>query len=288
MIITQTIRDVRRQVSEWRTNGRTVGLVPTMGALHAGHLSLLDRSGRDCDRTIATIFVNPLQFGPNEDFKTYPRPFERDVELLRERGCDLLFAPRAADLFPDGAGTLEEFHTQVRVRRLGDGLCGEFRPDHFTGTATIVMKLFMIAMPDVAFFGEKDYQQLQIIRRMVKDLDVPIKVEPVTTMRNPQGLALSSRNVHLTTAELEIAPALHGTLLAAAGELIDGQEAASVTGRAVRSLREKGFRRVEYLRLVDAELLEPMDRLDRDARLLAAAWLGQVRLIDNVAVRPDE
>ena len=268
----------------WRKAGFSVGVVPTMGALHEGHSSLVQRSRERCHRTVATIFVNPIQFGSNEDLSLYPRPFDRDVRLLEDDGCDLLFAPTVTELFPDGCRPPNEFCTSVAVHGIGDGLCGEFRPGHFAGVATQVVKLFMITMPDVAFFGEKDYQQLQVVRRMVQDLNIPVSIEAGPTIRASDGLAISSRNTYLNAVERAIAPQLFYALRTASVELLGGADLETVKSRAVEHLYSVGFDRVEYMTLVDAELLDPIHRADRPSRLLAAAWLGRTRLIDNVAV----
>jgi pantoate--beta-alanine ligase len=255
-----------------------------MGALHQGHSSLVQRSLERCHRTVATVFVNPIQFGLNEDFNSYPRPFERDFRLLEDLGCHLLFAPTVAELFPDGCQRPTEFPTSVTVHGIAEGLCGEFRPGHFAGVATQVLKLFMITMPDVAFFGEKDYQQLQVIRRMVRDLNIPVSIEAGPTIRASDGLAFSSRNAFLSPEERTIAPHLLHALIAAASELLAGAEVKTVKHRAVEHLLNVGFDRVEYITLVSTETLEPIQRADRTSRLLAAAWLGRTRLIDNIAV----
>jgi pantoate--beta-alanine ligase len=284
MDVSRTIAETRRQVSAWRKAGLTVGVVPTMGALHQGHSSLVQRSLERCHRTVATVFVNPIQFGLNEDFNSYPRPFERDFRLLEDLGCHLLFAPTVAELFPDGCQRPTEFPTSVTVHGIAEGLCGEFRPGHFAGVATQVLKLFMITMPDVAFFGEKDYQQLQVIRRMVRDLNIPVSIEAGPTIRASDGLAFSSRNAFLSPEERTIAPHLLHALIAAASELLAGAEVETVKHRAVEHLLNVGFDRVEYITLVSTETLEPIQRADRTSRLLAAAWLGRTRLIDNIAV----
>ncbi|HEY6389869.1 MAG TPA: pantoate--beta-alanine ligase [Bryobacteraceae bacterium] len=285
MNVVSTIRDVRQHVRDWRRQGLTVGMVPTMGSLHEGHLALVDRSRARCGRTLATIFVNPTQFGPSEDFNAYPRVFDRDVKLLNERGCDLVFAPSVEELFPDGYQTLEQFRTRVNVHELCDGLCGALRPGHFSAIATQVMKLFMIGQPDFAFFGEKDYQQLQVVRRMVRDLSVPVEIESIPIVRAPDGLALSSRNAYLTPEERKIAPLLSRVLCSAVRELQDGGKLPIVTERARENLIGGGFSSVDYVTLVD-DLLQPLEVADKPARLLAAAWLGRARLIDNAPFPP--
>ena len=284
MNVVSTIQDLRECVLNWRRKDLTVGMVPTMGTLHEGHLALVDRCRVRADRTLATIFLNPAQFGPSDDFEIYPRTFDQDLTLLRKRGCDLVFAPSVEELFPDGYRTRGQFRTQVSVFGLGDRLCGAVRPGHFSAIATQVMKLFMIGMPDIAFFGEKDYQQLQVIRRMTRDLNVPVEIESIPTVRDPDGLALSSRNAYLTPEERKIAPSLYCILCAAIRELSNGDKPAAVSERARENLLRSGFISVDYVTLADAELLETLEQADRPARLLAAARLGRARLIDNLSV----
>ena len=276
----RTVADLRAAVAGWRRAGDTVGLVPTMGALHRGHISLVEAARAACARGIATIFVNPKQFGPREDMSRYPRQEAADRALLDAAGCDLLFAPGVEEMYPAG------FATTVTVAGITRRWEGEARPGHFAGVATVVTKLLLQALADKAFFGEKDYQQLQAVRRMARDLDVPTEIVGCPTVREADGLALSSRNVHLGEAERRIAPALHriiaGLALAAAkGESVS---AAIETGKA--ALLAAGFAAVDYLALVDAATLEPLAKLDRPGRVLAAARLGSVRLIDNVAALP--
>ena len=214
-----TIRDLRESIKGWRQTGETVGLVPTMGGLHEGHLALVRHSRAKTMRTCATLFVNPKQFGPNEDFDKYPRNEAEDVAKLEAEGCDLLFQPSGEEVYPPGHAT------QVQVGGLGDILEGEFRPGFFTGVATVVTKLLLQALPDIAVFGEKDYQQLLVIRRMTRDLDIPVRIEAVPTVREADGLALASRNAYLTEKERKIAPALHGTLSQVAENVGRGADA---------------------------------------------------------------
>ncbi len=278
----RSIEALRAAVAAWRADRLSIGLVPTMGALHSGHLSLIDRSRGRCDRTIVTIFVNPIQFGPGEDFDRYPRQEAGDLALLAAQGCDLVFMPPASELFPEGPAALR---TSVSVNGLGDTLCGPYRPGHFTGVATVVTKLLMLAMPDVAIFGEKDYQQLQIVRRLVRDLDIPVTIDGAPTVREADGLAMSSRNAYLPPQQRAVAPLLYETLQAAALQLSDGAPAPAVIEAATARLRQSGFI-IDYVSLVDAATLESVDRLERPGRLAAAARLGSTRLIDNVPVRP--
>ncbi len=277
------IAELRTAVAAWRRGGLSVGLVPTMGALHAGHLALLRRSEAECNRTVASLFVNPTQFNDPEDLRAYPRDEAGDAALFASAGTDLLFAPAAEEIYPAG------FATQVRVAGLGDCLCGAARPGHMEGVATVVAKLLNQARPDIAYFGEKDFQQLQIIRRMAADLDLGVTITGVPTVREPDGLALSSRNVLLNPAERKAAPALHRALAAAAAELAGGAVAAGGSAgpaieRARAAILAAGFRAIDYLDLRAEADLAALARADRPARLFAAAWLGEVRLIDNVAV----
>ncbi len=277
--IVRGVADLRRTVAEWRRAGLRVALVPTMGALHAGHLSLVGQGLREADRVVASVFVNPTQFGPNEDFAAYPRQETRDAAMLAEAGAHLLYAPAVSEMYPDG------FATTVTVTGVSAGLCGDVRPGHFQGVATVVAKLLLQALPDVALFGEKDWQQLQVIRRMVRDLDVPVRVHGVATVRESDGLAMSSRNAYLTPDERRAAPTLYRVLSALADTLRGGDEAAAPhLARARAELEAAGFGPVDYVELRAAESLEPLERADRPARLLAAARLGRARLIDNVAV----
>jgi len=277
----RTIADLRQRIAAWRAAGETIGLVPTMGALHAGHLALVEAARARCGRVAATIFVNPAQFAPEEDFASYPRDEGEDAAKLAALGTDLLFAPPVEEVYPQG------FATTVRVAGISDGLCGDHRPGHFEGVATVVAKLLNQSLPDAAFFGEKDYQQLQVIRRLAADLDIPVEIVGVPTVREADGLALSSRNAYLSAAERRVAPALHGALahLAAALEAGPGDIAGILAGGR-EALTEAGFTEVEYLELRDAVTLAPIAGLDRPARLLAAAWLGPTRLIDNLPVAP--
>lgn len=277
------VRDVaalRRAVAAWRAAGERLALVPTMGALHAGHLALVARARTLCPRVVASLFVNPTQFGPNEDFARYPRDEAADAAKLAGAGCDLLYAPSVAAMYPAG------FATAVDPGPLAERLCGRFRPGHFRGVATVVAKLLNQARPDVACFGEKDYQQLQIIRRLVADLDLGVAIEGVATVREPDGLALASRNAYLDAAERKVAPALHRALAQVASDIRGGADPHAAAAAGAASLIEAGFARVDYLEACDAETLEPLARLDRPGRVLGAAWLGRARLIDNLPLDP--
>jgi pantoate--beta-alanine ligase len=276
--ILRTIAELRSTVAGWRRAGEAVGLVPTMGALHDGHLSLVRRAREHCGRAVVSIFVNPTQFGPNEDFQRYPRDLEGDAAKLATVGADAVFAPQVAEMYPEGAVTT------VSVSGLTEGLCGPFRPGHFQGVATIVTKLLLQCLPDAGFFGEKDYQQLQVIRQLARDLDIPVRIEGVATYREADGLAMSSRNAYLKPDERRLAPLLYRVLTAVAAEMKDGGSATSATARGKQELLQAGFARIDYLDAVDATTLKLVERAEAPARIAAAAFLGQTRLIDNVPV----
>ena len=274
----RTIADLRARVNGWRGAGQRIGLVPTMGALHAGHVSLVKNSVASCDKTVVTLFVNPTQFGPKEDFSVYPRDEARDAALVAAEGADLLFAPSVDEVYPGGHST------KVHVGGLGDVLEGEHRPGFFTGVATVVTKLLLQALPDEAFFGEKDYQQLQVIKKLIRDLDIPVIATGVPTVREADGLALSSRNAYLTPAERATAPVLHGTLAKVAEQVGRGEDPRVQEAWARGQLERAGFWQVDYVTVRDAVTLDEVPDASRPARVLAAAWLGKARLIDNVAV----
>jgi pantoate--beta-alanine ligase len=276
--VARNIAELRRAVSDWRKAGQKVALIPTMGALHAGHLALLERGKSLCDRTVTSIFVNPKQFGPGEDLSRYPRDEAGDQQKLSEAGCDMVYSPAAAEMYPEG------FVTSIESGPLGEVLEGRFRPGHFSGVATVVIKLLVQAAPDVACFGEKDYQQLQIIRRVVRDLDLPVQIEAVETVREADGLALSSRNAYLTTEQRRRAVGLHYALTEVVRRARKGDPAAAAWG--THSLIGAGFDKIDYFDVRDAETLEPIEHINRKARALAAAWLGQTRLIDNLPIDP--
>lgn len=280
MITLEKISEVREVVRRWRGEGLTVGFVPTMGSLHPGHMSLLHAARFRADRVIASVFVNPLQFGPGEDFERYPRTPDDDAGLLREEGCDVLFLPGVDEIYPKG----RESATRVSVKPLSEILEGAHRPGHFDGVATVVAKLFGIVQADVAIFGEKDYQQLAIIRRMVADLEMPVEVVSAPTVRSPDGLAMSSRNRYLSTQERATAPRIFATLKAAAERINAGERnytALSEWGAA--ELRAAGMQ-PDYFEVRDAlTLLAPAPE-SRELVILVAARLGRARLIDNLRV----
>jgi len=284
LTIARTIADVRMLVAQMRARGLSVGLVPTMGALHAGHLALIARAQAENDRVIATIFVNPLQFGPAEDFATYPRDDERDIALLRDQQCNAVFLPSVSEMFADGVATLDRTPTRVSVPRLAELLCGRSRPGHFDGVATIVLKLLLIALPDTAYFGEKDYQQLTIVKQLVRDLCVPVRVVGVPIVREADGVALSSRNRYLDPAQRARAPELLGALRRVRAGILGGADPAMETAAASQALRASGFDHVDYITLADAVSLETLPLPVAGARIFAAAWLGRTRLIDNISL----
>ena len=279
--IVRTVGDLRRRIADWYRTAQPTALVPTMGAIHAGHVALVRHARSQAPRTCVTLFVNPKQFGPTEDFTAYPRDEAKDALLLAEAGADLLFAPSLEEIYPPGHAT------KVTVEGLGDILEGEFRPGFFTGVATVVAKLLLQALPDLAVFGEKDYQQLLVVKRMVADLNIPVRIESVPTVRETDGLAISSRNAYLSPAERKAAPSLFATIVEVAEKIRRGAPASEATAAGAKRLTQAGFGRVDYLTVRDADTLEPIERYenaDRRARVLAAAWLGKTRLIDNTAV----
>jgi pantoate--beta-alanine ligase len=278
--VVRSIAALRQEVSRWRNAGKTVALVPTMGALHAGHLALVERACALSDRVVVSLFVNPAQFAPNEDFARYPRDEGADAAKLAAARTDLLYAPPLEEIYPPG------FAASIDVGAIAAGQDGRFRPSHFRGVATVVAKLLLQASPDVACFGEKDYQQLQVVKRLVRDLDIPVRIEGVTTVRELDGLALSSRNLYLSRAERAVAPALYRVLGETAERLEAGERAASALADAAAALMRAGFAELDYVEACDALTLAPLERADRPGRLLAAAWLGKTRLIDNVPVAP--
>ncbi len=307
--VVRTLPELRQAVAGWRAGRETVALVPTMGALHGGHFALVRAAGSQAGRTLVSIFVNPTQFAPNEDLARYPRDEARDVAMLESAGCDLVWAPTAQDMYP------ERFATRIVPGGAAQGLESDFRPHFFGAVATVCCKLFNAATPDLAVFGEKDYQQLCVVRQMVRDLDLPLRIAALATVREPDGLALSSRNAYLTPDERAVAPALHRVLMNVAGKaggIVRGTSGEAPSRRprpaplvrdpqraheepqlpqieaiceaAALALQTAGFAKVDYVAVRDAETLEVVTaRTDRPLRVLAAAWLGQTRLIDNVA-----
>ena len=274
--VIRTVADLRATVAAWRRNGETIGLVPTMGALHDGHLSLAAHSRTDNKRSIATLFVNPTQFGPKEDLAAYPRDEAADLAKLQAANVDALYAPSVGEMYPQG------FATTVTVAGLADHLCGPHRPGHFAGVATVVSKLLLQATPDRAYFGEKDFQQLQVIRRMAADLDIPVRIVGVPTVREADRLALSSRNRYLSAEDRAHAAALPRMLADIAGRL--SREPGAVAREIAwgfRQLEDAGFRKIDYIEVCDEATLQPTRQVTAPSRVFAAAWLGRTRLIDN-------
>lgn len=281
--IVRTVAELRQIVAEWRRHGLKVAVVPTMGALHEGHLSLVRAALARADRVIVTLFVNPKQFNSAADLAAYPRTEHEDAAKLAPLGALVLYAPHASEMYPDG------FATTVSVSGVTEGLCGAFRPGHFDGVATIVAKLFLQTGADLAFFGEKDFQQLHVVRRMARDLDIPIEIVACPTVREEDGLAMSSRNVRLSPPERHAAPKLAAILFDAAARIAGGAPVEATLDEARAAIAAAGYTRIEYLELRAEEDLAPLHRFDRPGRLLVAAWLGETRLIDNVGIpaRPE-
>ena len=280
LAVVRTVADLRATVRNWKRQGLSVGMVPTMGALHEGHLTLVREAARRADRVVASNFVNPTQCAAHEDLDKYPRQQEQDARLLAGAGCHLMFAPSAQEMYPEG------FATSIAVGGPALGLEGDFRPQMFGGVALVVTKLFNQVQPDIAVFGEKDYQQLMVIRRFVRDLDLPIKIVGAPTERDAHGLALSSRNAYLSETELASARRLNRILAQAGADAASGRLLPDVEREAYAALLKAGFERVDYVAIRRAEDLGVFRNalVDAPARILAAAWLGTTRLIDNMAV----
>lgn len=280
MITVKTIRELRAAVARARGEGKRIALVPTMGNLHAGHIALVEKARQRADFVVVSIFVNPLQFGPNEDLDNYPRTLAADQEKLFGAGCNLLFVPGVEEMYPGGL----QSQTQVGVTGVSEGLCGDRRPGHFDGVATVVTKLFNIAQPDIAIFGEKDYQQLAVIRTMVRDLNMPVQIFGEPTVRAADGLALSSRNGYLSEEQRAIAPALYRTLCDTAAAIQAGERDFDRLIRdGLAALERAGFR-PDYLEIREANSLRPATAADQQLVVLAAAFIGNTRLIDNLSV----
>ena len=280
MRVVQTADDVRASLAMRRGVG-TVGLVPTMGALHAGHARLIERARADCSTVVVSIFVNPLQFDRADDLARYPRPLQADLAVCQQLGVDLVFAPGPEQMYP------EPPDCTVRVGQTAEHLCGAFRPGHFNGVATVVLKLFNLVQPEVAYFGEKDAQQLAVIRRMVADLNVPVRIAPVPTVREADGLALSSRNQHLSAAERVLAPSLFRALTAVRAAISAGAtDAKAAKQRAAEAIPSDERLRLEYLELVDPRTFQPVETVTGPVVAAGALWVGSTRLIDNVLCTP--
>jgi len=274
----QTVRSSEELASARAALAGTLALVPTMGALHEGHMALISEAKNRADNVAASIFVNPTQFGKGEDYGRYPRQERTDAQMLGDAGCDLLWTPSVNDIYPDG------FSTTVGVAGVSERWEGEARPGHFNGVATVVARLLLSVRPDIALFGEKDFQQLAVIRRMEADLSLPVQIVGIPTVREPDGLALSSRNAYLLPEERQLALALPRALEAARAAILGGSAVDQVLDEARQSLRDSGFSRIDYFALVDATTLEPLEVAKGKMRLIAAAIIGTTRLIDNIAV----
>jgi len=277
--IVRTLHELRKATAKWRDRGHSIGLVPTMGALHTGHLSLVRLAKKKADKAVVSIFVNPTQFGPNEDLSRYPRDESGDLAKLYEADANLVWAPTVGEMYPEG------FSVGIRAGSAAKDLEGAFRPGHFDGVATVCAKLFNQVRPDIAIFGEKDFQQLAVLRQMVRDLDMPLKLIGAPTKRDTDGLALSSRNAYLSVAERKIAPALYAAISSLGEDVANGADVPTGIASAKRKLTSAGFTKIDYVEVRDAETLEPGSTVSgRRLRVLAACWLGKTRLIDNVAV----
>lgn len=279
MIVLRSIFETREKVERWRSEGKTIGLVPTMGALHEGHLSLIRRCRAECDVAVVSIFVNPRQFGPGEDFEAYPRNEQADLDACQAEGVDLAFVPAVEEMYPTAS------LTSVRVGQLTEGLCGAHRPGHFDGVCTVVAKLLNIVQPHAAYFGQKDGQQAAVIRQMARELNMPVRVVVCPTVREPDGLALSSRNAYLTPDERRRATALYRALQRAEQLIEQGERYPPAVVEEMRAvLREAGLEQVEYIALVDAETMAPAEVLRGRVMAALAVRVGKARLIDNLVV----
>lgn len=281
MELLRTVREVREAVKAARLAGKRIGLVPTMGYLHEGHLTLMRQARQDCDFAVVSIFVNPTQFGPNEDFSRYPRDLDRDLALCGQVPVDVVFHPSVEELYP------QPFLTTVRIAKITETLCGASRPGHFEGVATVVTKLFNIVKPDVAFFGQKDAQQVAVLRRMVADLNMDLEIRPVATVRETDGLALSSRNVYLSPEERQAALVLSRTLRMARKRVEAGEhDMASLTAEMRAQIAAEPLADIDYIQIVDYDTLAPVERLNSKALAALAVRFGKTRLIDNCVLEP--
>ena len=277
LTVIRSAEGLRRALAPHRDARKLIGLVPTMGALHDGHLSLVHRASRDCAIVVASLFVNPTQFGENEDFDAYPRDESRDLSLFDEYGVDFVYAPSVDEMYPDG------FKITITVQGVTEDLCGAARPGHFDGVTTGVSKLFAECKPDAAYFGQKDYQQMKVIERMVSDLDLNIRIVGLPVVRERDGLALSSRNAYLSAAHRRVAPSMFGTMRAVAERLHSGIDLDAQSEWGQSALLDAGFDRVDYFEVRDAATMEKPREFGPGMRIFAAAWLGQTRLIDNIS-----
>ncbi len=279
MKIARTIRSIRKIVKQARAKGKSIGFVPTMGALHQGHISLIERAAKRCDFVVVSIFVNPTQFGPKEDFKKYPRPIKLDVAACKKAGADAVFIPSVKQMYP------QENLTWVNVEKLSLRLCGRFRPGHFRGVATVCAKLFNIVQPDFAFFGQKDTQQATIIKRMVADLNMPLEIIICPTVREKSGLAMSSRNQYLSTKEKIEAAYLYKSLTKCRQMFADGvRDVKKIISQMRKIIHSAKSAKIEYIEIVDLKTLEPVKKIDRPVLVALAVWVGGTRLIDNIII----
>ena len=277
--VVRTVKDLRKQIAKWRSGGKTIALVPTMGALHDGHLSLVELAAKKSDKVVVSIFVNPRQFGPKEDLAHYPRDEAADLLKLSTTDANLVWAPGVEEMYADG------FATQIVMEGPAEPLEGEFRPHHFGGVGTVCCKLFNQVSPDIAIFGEKDYQQLCVLRQMVRDLNLPLTLIGAPTKRAADGLAMSSRNAYLTAPERKIAPVLYATISELANDIAKGADVTAACAAAKLKLRNAGFQKIDYLDVCDAQTLRVASGAQGESlRILVAAFVGKTRLIDNVAV----
>ena len=280
MKIYRSIRSLTKKVREIKRKGHKIGLVPTMGFLHQGHMSLIRRAKKDTDCVIVSIFVNPAQFGPREDFKKYPRDLKRDLDLCEKEGVDIIFAPQAEEMYPEG------YSTCVNVENITDRLCGASRPGHFKGVATVVTKLFNITFPDIAYFGQKDSQQAIVIKRMTEDFNMSVKIKVMPIVRELDGLAMSSRNVYLSQKERGQALSLYRALKLAKGLFNNGERDSGKIISRMRHAINKGHQaRIEYIAVVDAKYLKGIKKISHQALVAVAAWIGKTRLIDNIVLK---
>lgn len=280
MTITLTTLDsLQEHITAYRKDSLRVALVPTMGALHRGHMALVEAAKEHADKVVVSIFVNPTQFGPNEDFNRYPRSFREDEALLNQHGADIIWLPDVQTMYPDG------FATTLHVSGVSEGLCGDFRPGHFDGVATVVAKLLLQVAPDIALFGQKDYQQLCVIKRMVQDMNLPTSIIGVPTVREADGLAMSSRNRYLSELEREIAANIHKVLSESVEKIKNGHSFNNIKSLALMDLELSGFTKIDYLELRENDSLRIPEDESVNTRLLIAAWIGTTRLIDNMEVK---
>ncbi len=273
-----TVAELRRHIKSWQQQNLTIGFVPTMGALHIGHMSLIEKAKKTCDRVVVSIFVNPTQFNRPDDLANYPRLIDQDLEKCRNEGTDLVFHPDVKEVYPGG------YNSKVQVGDITGRWEGNFRPGHFDGMSTVVCKLFNMVTPTHAFFGEKDYQQLQVIRAMVRDMNIPLEIIGCATIREKDGLACSSRNLLLKPEHRKIAPAFYACLQTAAKRLRNNEDPGAVSIDVMTELRQAGFDKIDYIGVADNVMLQPVTIPTKTGRILGAAWLGNVRLIDNIDI----